>query len=146
MFGYPVLIVKEVYDLKSPCAPQFLFPLRRNIKHSRQCFVKNTPLHCALYFQLSTRCLNISMKRYLSCLICYINAMFTHTSSRCRFTASLIIYNDFSLIVQEQTTFSQLWTSTQSFQEMLFLEHPARSRRVDFIWNSDFFSELMFLP
>ena len=54
-----------------------MFWLRRYIKHSRYCFIgypntanfiQNTPLH-VMFWQLSSRCLDIPMKHCCSCLI-----------------------------------------------------------------------------
>ena len=59
-FGYLILISMDFDDFTSPFTPQFLFRLRRYIKHSRQWFsgysntsnfVKNTPL-CVVFSTL----------------------------------------------------------------------------------------------
>ena len=72
------LISIDFYDFVSPFTPyQFLFRLRRYIKHDIQCFirltnssvfqVKNTPLCVVLWTLLSV--LGNRMKHYLPCLI-----------------------------------------------------------------------------
>ena len=87
-----ITTVKEVWipdhnkhrfdDFTSAFTPQ---GLRRYIKHLRQCFIgypsaipriSSNRLRCASHFQLSSRCLDISMKHCLSCFLYYLkNAM-----------------------------------------------------------------------
>ena len=71
----------DFHDFTSSFTPWISFRLRRYIKNSRQCFmghpntlklVKNTPLR--VVSQLSSRCLVLSMKHCLSCLIFYGNS------------------------------------------------------------------------
>ena len=37
VFGYLIMISRDLYDFISPFFPKFWFRLRRYIKHSRQC-------------------------------------------------------------------------------------------------------------
>ena len=79
MFGYPVLFSIEFNAFTSPFTTQFGL-YGKDISDSRESVssVIQTPrisskiLRCSSYFQLSSRCLDTSMKHFLLCLISYI--------------------------------------------------------------------------
>jgi len=79
MFGYLILISIDFYYFISPFSPQIKIPLRRYIKHSRQClnavpnnskFFKNTPRH--VVFSTVFSMFGNVVKHGLSYLIFYI--------------------------------------------------------------------------
>ena len=84
----PVLISIDFDDVTSPFTLQFLFRLRRYIKHARHGVssvfqaprISSKILRCVSYFQLCSWCLDILMKHCLSYLIYYIYNWMYHAS------------------------------------------------------------------
>ena len=66
MFGYPVLISIDFDDFTSPFTPQFLFRLRRYIKHSRQYFISYPNTESRQKYSAARRILNSLLGVWIS--------------------------------------------------------------------------------